>query len=130
MDEEENIEALLEAFSSKTDIETAMEEKSEAEPLKNIGETVKTYPKPQRELDLHGKTVEEAKREILNFIGNAQHQRLRTVRIITGKGLHSAYFQSALPEITEQLTAKLRQEGIILTVKKEKTGGSFVVFLA
>ena len=44
---------------------------------------------PDGELDLHGKTLEEAIRMVNNFLMTSHRQRLRDVLIITGKGLNS-----------------------------------------
>jgi DNA-nicking Smr family endonuclease len=44
---------------------------------------------PDDELDLHGKTQEEAIRMVQNFLLRAKHKRLRAVLIITGRGLNS-----------------------------------------
>jgi DNA-nicking Smr family endonuclease len=128
---DDNLDELMEAYSSPTDIRRAMRDKQSGEPEKPItlSEKLKKYPKPERELDLHNKTVNEAQREIGNFLINAKSSRIRTVRIITGKGLHSQDFKSVLPETTEQKLAEFKRTGIILNFKKEKTGGSFIVYL-
>ena len=44
---------------------------------------------PDGELDLHGKTQEEAIRMVQSFLLTSQRQKLRDVLIITGKGLNS-----------------------------------------
>lgn len=44
---------------------------------------------PDGELDLHGKTQEEAIRMVQNFLLTSHRQKLREVLIITGKGLNS-----------------------------------------
>ncbi|MFI5400139.1 MAG: Smr/MutS family protein [SAR324 cluster bacterium] len=44
---------------------------------------------PDDELDLHGKTQEEALRLVQYFLRRAKHRRLRSVLIITGRGLNS-----------------------------------------
>jgi DNA-nicking Smr family endonuclease len=44
---------------------------------------------PDDELDLHGKTQEEAIRMLQHFLLSAKAKRLRTVLVITGKGLNS-----------------------------------------
>ena len=44
---------------------------------------------PDAELDLHGKTQEEALRMVTNFLMSSHRQRLRHVLIITGKGNRS-----------------------------------------
>jgi DNA-nicking Smr family endonuclease len=44
---------------------------------------------PDDELDLHGKTVEEAIRMVQSFLLAAHRRRLRSVVIVTGRGLNS-----------------------------------------
>jgi DNA-nicking Smr family endonuclease len=44
---------------------------------------------PDDELDLHGKTQEEAIHMVQHFLQRAHHKRLRAVLIITGRGLNS-----------------------------------------
>jgi len=131
IDDDDNLDELLDTYSSKSDIHEAMKEKQAGEFVEeeSMGEKVKDYPKPQRELDLHGKKANEAEREIEWFLNNAQKVRIRTVRIISGKGLHSTNLKSVLPEVTERKIADLKQEGLILNFKREKTGGSFIVYL-
>ncbi|MBU0577199.1 Smr/MutS family protein [Patescibacteria group bacterium] len=129
--EEENLDQLIEAYSSESDIQSAIEEKNagEFEAEQSIGEMLKDYPAVQRELDLHQKTGSEAQSEISHFINSCSTQGLRTVRIITGKGLHSKNQQSILPQVTEQKLSQLKKEGLVLNFKREKTGGSVVVYL-
>jgi DNA-nicking Smr family endonuclease len=45
--------------------------------------------KPEDELDLHGMTAEEAADRVKIFLQRAVFNGLKTVRIVTGKGLHS-----------------------------------------
>ncbi len=131
-EDNENLDELLNAYSSKADIQNAMKEKAkgELEVEESTGEKIKNYPKPQRELDLHGKTGIEAKRDIEWFLGNARNQKIQPVRIIYGKGLHSPNLKSVLPQIAEQKIVELKKEGLVFSFKKEKTGGSILVYLA
>ena len=116
---------------SRNDVESAFEEKAagefiEEEPDSKIGED---YPQVQIELDLHGMSGNKAKFEIDKFINSSQNQRIRTVKIICGKGLHSKHQISVLPEVTEQKLSELRKSGLVLNWKSEKGGGSFIVYL-
>ncbi|MFH0838182.1 MAG: Smr/MutS family protein [Patescibacteria group bacterium] len=126
-----SFDSLMEEYTRPEDIEAALAEKrpSEEAEFKNTGELVKDYPHPQRETDLHGMTGSEAMFELENFINRSIQQRIRTVRVITGKGLHSQNMKSVLPEMTEGKLAELRRAGKILAFRREKTGGSFVVYL-
>ncbi|MBN2096146.1 Smr/MutS family protein [Candidatus Peregrinibacteria bacterium] len=126
---DEELDALLKEYASPAQVNEALSAKESDKGTLSVGEQVKHYPKPQRELDLHGKIANEAMREIDHFLQNAGSQRIRTVRIITGKGLHSPNMRSILPEVTEQKIAELKRVGNVLTFKKEKGGGAFVVYL-
>ena len=42
-----------------------------------------------KSLDLHGQTLEKANQNIENFIKKAHEDKVRKLKIITGKGLHS-----------------------------------------
>ena len=44
--------------------------------------------RPEARLDLHGKTLEEARRAVSRFVAASQSDRRRCVLIITGKGAH------------------------------------------
>ena len=95
----------------------------------SVGEITKDYPGPQREIDLHGFTGSEAMHELENFLNRSIHQRIRTVRVITGKGLHSKHMKSVLPELTERKLAEFRQAKKVLAFRAEKSGGAFLVYL-
>jgi len=126
--DDENMDELLEEYGSPEQINAANRERERFEP-EEVGETVKDYPLPQRELDLHGMTVPEALLEVTRFVDRSIAHRVRTVRIITGKGLHSKNFKAVLPGETEKTLAKLRREGKILSFRREKNAGSFAVYL-
>ena len=46
---------------------------------------------PDDQIDLHGKTREEAIMIVQNFVKTCHAQRLRHILVITGKGQHSPY---------------------------------------
>ena len=95
-------------------------------------EKLKSYPLPQDELDLHGKTGAEAERKTAYFIRTTASLRLRTVRIITGKGLHSDG-PAVLPDVVETKLKELKAENRIFDFaweKKEKhKSGAVIVYL-
>jgi DNA-nicking Smr family endonuclease len=127
-EDEENLDELMELYGSESAVQEAKEEKKEGY-HEDMGVLLKDYPNVQRELDLHGMIGPEAKVEITRFIDQCIHQRVLTARVICGKGLHSAGFKSVLPEVTERKLADLRRAGKVFTFKREKTGGSFLVYL-
>lgn len=128
--DEENLDELMEEYASEDHVTSAAREKVAGEEvLEDIGVQVKDYPGPQRELDLHGHTGSEAMLELTNFLNRSIDQRVRTVRVVTGKGLHSKHMKSVLPELTERKLGEFRRAGKILAFRREKTGGSYLVYL-
>lgn len=125
---DDDLDALMEEYASEAAIRSAKRDKEE-EDVEDVGTLAKGFPDPQRELDLHGFSVPEALLEVSYFISQAITNRIRTVRIITGKGLHSKNMISVLPEEIEKKLASLKRERKILTFKRERTGGSFAVYL-
>lgn len=121
------MDEILEQFTSWNQVQSALDEEADAE---NEGAVdFKTFPKPQRELDLHGMTGEEAQQSTRHFLKSAHHQNLQTVRIITGKGLHSKQGKSVLRQVAEGFLADLKQQKMILGFKWEKGKGSVLVYL-
>jgi DNA-nicking Smr family endonuclease len=95
---------------------------------------IKKYPtNPQDTLDLHNHIGNEAKRAIGFFIERSRLNRLKTVRIITGKGLHSNDGKSVLRGITEEKIAELKKAGLVLSFKWEQgkmaKSGSMIVYI-
>lgn len=129
--ENENFEDILEQYTSVQQINAAKKDKADFLPNpKETENPLKHYPKVQRTLDLHGYNANEAKKEIRQFLINAQGAKLKTAEIITGRGWHSPEFKAVLPKMTEELLAELKQERVVYRFKKEKSGGSFIVYLA
>ncbi len=99
---------------------------------KNREEFISLYPPPQKTLDLHGKTKKEAENAVLWFVEKGKYHRLKTLRIITGKGKHSSQNHSVVAETTRDVLQKLKKEGTILSFRPEtKKGksGAFIIFL-
>lgn len=63
---------------------------------------------PDDRLDLHGKTVEEARLALDRFVAVARGERLRVVLVVTGKGLRSA---GGTPVLKRELERWVRAEG-------------------
>ncbi|MBN2087934.1 Smr/MutS family protein [Candidatus Peregrinibacteria bacterium] len=121
----DDMDDIIDAYTTESDVNSALEEKNAGEfnEEESINETIKDYPSPQREIDLHQKTSAEAISEIGSFIHSANKQNLLTVRIITGKGT------GILLNETEKYLSSLKRDGQILRFQKEKTGGSFIVYI-
>jgi len=65
----------------------------------------------QREIDLHGMTVAEAKLALREFLVSALEQRVRCVRIVHGKGLRSGHRG---PVLKAAVNTILRRTGAVL----------------
>lgn len=75
----------------------------------------------QAEIDLHGLTRKEAHDSLEIFLRNARDNKLKIVRVITGKGLHSENGQSILSGYVKNL---LEKEGLKFSDAKLYDGGS------
>ncbi|NTV12799.1 MAG: Smr/MutS family protein [Desulfobulbaceae bacterium] len=95
-------------------------------------ERLATYPPPEEELNLHGCTGEEAARKTVAFVTGAAVLRLRTVLIITGKGLHSPG-PPVLPLVVDGCLEELQLAGAIFHYswgpKGRDHSGAVAVFL-
>lgn len=123
----------LEKNLVKKDMQAVLQEKARVDKMVlSEREMLRAYPPPQDELDLHGKTGAEAERETVRFIGTTTSLRLRTVRIITGKGLHSEG-PAVLPDVVETKLKELKAENRILAFVWEKKAkhrsGAVIVYL-
>jgi DNA-nicking Smr family endonuclease len=65
----------------------------------------------QREIDLHGLTVAEARQALRHFLVEALERQVRCVRIIHGKGLRSG---TRGPVLKSAVSALLRRTGAVL----------------
>ena len=79
---------------------------------------------PQKELDLHSCTGQEAESRVKSFILAAQYEKLHVLRIITGKGLHSDG-PPVLPDVVEQKMYELKEQKLIRNFFWEKKRKSF-----
>lgn len=97
-----------------------------------VSERIKSYPTPQLELDLHGSTAPEAEKKTESFIENARREKIRTIRIIVGKGLHSQG-KAVLPDIIEKKIIRLKRKNWLLGFEWEKKdkrkSGALIVYL-
>jgi DNA-nicking Smr family endonuclease len=104
----------IKATLAGLDPDRVLEEKKGYKPRPaTLKERLKAYPAPQEELDLHGSTGTEAGQRTASFINGARALKLSTVRIITGKGLHSPG-SPVLPAVVETCLAELKKKGVIL----------------
>ena len=108
-----------------------IEEKKARNPMKPRG--MVGYPPPQATLDLHGEIAIVAERKTVSFVHVSQAEGLKTVRIITGKGLHSPGGKAVLPDVVEGQLAVLKHEGVVVNYGwdkkvKSKSGAILVYF--
>ena len=82
----------------------------------------------QREIDLHGLTVAEAKRALRAFLIEALERQVRCVRIIHGKGLRSG---NRGPVLKLAVSGVLRRTGAVLAYVSARPvdGGSGAVYV-
>jgi len=82
----------------------------------------------EREIDLHGLTVAEAKQALRQFLIDALERQVRCVRIVHGKGLRSGHRGPVLKGAVE---AVLRRTGAVLAyVSARRTdGGTGAVYV-
>jgi len=134
---EENFAQLFEKSQTDTYQQQMLKEKKSLSkremplPL-TVGERIKSYPSPQEELDLHGYTAVQAESRAETFIRSARLRRIRTVRIIVGKGLHSNG-KAVLPEVVKTKIIQLKKDRLVLGYKWEKKdkrkSGALIVYL-
>lgn len=120
-EEEKSFEELFKASVRDTSLKKLMNEKknnTKHQPLsKNV--LLKNYPPVQATLDLHGMTEEQAIEEVNMFLNTEAGKKTKTVRIITGKGLHSEN-GPVLRNSIELLAVQLVRKGVLLSWKWEK----------
>jgi DNA-nicking Smr family endonuclease len=82
----------------------------------------------QREIDLHGMTVAEAKLALREFLVRALEQRVRCVRVIHGKGLRSGHRG---PVLKVAVSTVLRRTGAVLAYVSARPvdGGTGAVYV-
>lgn len=82
----------------------------------------------QREIDLHGLTVAEAKHTLRMFLVAALEERVRCVRIVHGKGLRSGHRG---PVLKSAVSAVLRRTGAVLAFVSARPvdGGTGAVYV-
>ena len=82
----------------------------------------------QREIDLHGMTVAEAKLALREFVVSALEQRVRCVRIVHGKGLRSGHRG---PVLKAAVSSVLRRTGAVLAYVSARPvdGGTGAVYV-
>lgn len=86
------------------DEESAIRKKTQIEETQTVSPTISVLRKMQVQdsLDLHMRKLEEAVEATKSFIDSSWQKKLRKIRIITGKGIHSKNGEAVLrPAILE-----------------------------
>ncbi|MEC9012520.1 MAG: Smr/MutS family protein [SAR324 cluster bacterium] len=83
------MEQIFDGISDVPDKEHGLEIPLSKSSSKKKQSSSKTVPRPDQELDLHGKTREEAIMMVQNFVMTCHANQFRTGLIITGKGRNS-----------------------------------------
>lgn len=77
---------------TKPDADSILKEKGDCAVPASASMSIKALRSlaPERELDLHGYTADQARAAIAGFVDDCSRAGLRKISIITGKGLHSS----------------------------------------
>ena len=116
-------ETLAEILTQKEDLPT---------PAQSLHSAIRNSPPPQEQVDLHGCTATEAERRTENFLTRARRRHLKTVMVITGKGLHSPD-GPVLKDVVEAKLKIMKNDGLLLTwlweKKDREKSGALLVYL-
>jgi len=133
---EDNFEDILEESFSQKNMREVLKEKTSntKDPNKKVKKGQReNKAKPQTELDLHGYSGQEAKKEVERFIERSFRTGLKAVRIITGRGVHSDVGKPVLPTVTKDKLIELKERNIVTSYKWDNyhntRGGSVIVYL-
>lgn len=132
---EEDFAELLERDLCGRDPRELTQEKQEGDPAprpETAREFMQQAPPPQDEIDLHGCTAAQARDRTEWFLQAAAGRGLETVRIIVGRGIHSAG-RAVLPDAVAQVLAEKKRQGMVRTFCRERgnkrSSGAVIAFL-
>lgn len=124
--------ALANGIPATTLAEILTEKEELPTPAQSLQAAIRNSPPPQDRIDLHGCTAAEAEIKTENFLARSRRNRLKTVTIITGKGLHSPE-GSVLKDVIEARLKVMKSDGTILAYLWEKKdrekSGALLVYL-
>jgi DNA-nicking Smr family endonuclease len=125
-------DALASGIPAATLAEILTEKEELPTPAQSLQGAIRNSPPPQDRLDLHGCTAAEAETKTAGFLARACRNHLKTVLVITGKGLHSPE-GSVLKDIIEARLKIMKNDGSILAYLWEKKdrekSGALLVYL-
>ncbi|MBA3003476.1 MAG: Smr/MutS family protein [Desulfurivibrio sp.] len=126
------VSALANGIPSSTLDEILTEKEELPTAAQSLQAAIRNSPPPQDQLDLHGCTAWEAETKTENFLIRATHNHLKTVLVITGKGLHSPE-GSVLKDVIETRLKIMKNNGVILAYlwekKNREKSGALLVYL-
>lgn len=80
---------------------------------------------PERELDLHRLSAEAARHAIARAVEQARADKVRTLLVICGRGLHSGRAGAVLPEVARgELSDRLAAEVLAFSTAPAAWGGA------
>ena len=124
--------ALATGIPAATLTEILTEKEELPTPAQALQAAIRNSPPPQERIDLHGCTASEAEIKTENFLARARRNRLQTVLVITGKGLHSPE-GPVLKDVIEARLKIMKSNGTILAYLWEKKdrekSGALLVYL-
>lgn len=124
--------ALATGIPAATIAEILTEKDELPTPAKSLQAAIRNSPPPQDQIDLHGCTSWEAEIKTENFLTRAMRNHLKTVMVITGKGLHSPE-GSVLKDVIEARLKIMKNHGMILAYlwekKNREKSGAILVYL-
>jgi len=124
--------ALATGIPAATLAEILTEKEELPTPAQSLQTAIRNSPPPQDRIDLHGCTASEAETKTENFLARGRRNHLKTVLVITGKGLHSPE-GSVLKDIIEARLKIMKTDGSILAYLWEKKdrerSGALIVYL-
>ncbi len=124
--------ALATGIPATTLAEILTEKEELPTPAQSLHAAIRNSPPPQDRLDLHGCTGSEAELKTEHFLARARRNRLKTVLVITGKGLHSPE-GSVLKDVVEARLKLMKHDGAILAYlwekKNREKSGAVLVYL-
>jgi len=125
-------EALASGIPAATLAEILTEKEELPTPAQSQQGAIRKSPPPQEQLDLHGCTAAEAEIKTENFLARARRNHLKTVLVITGKGIHSPE-GSVLKDVIEARLKSMKNDGSILAwlweKKTREESGALLVYL-
>ena len=124
--------ALATGIPATTLAEILTEKNELPNPAQSLQAAIRNSPPPQDRIDLHGCTGAEAEIKTENFLARARRNHLKTVMVITGKGLHSPE-GSVLKDVIEARLKSMKNDGSVLAYLWEKKdrekSGALLVYL-